>query len=162
MSKSFGMRGASKLWRAGVGRGIAPLLVSALLASGLVLQSPAEAATTARDLHLHSLINDARAAFGVPELRLRDWLSRKARQHSRRMAERRELFHSDLGKALSPHHYEAVAENVGSGASLEGLVAEFVASVAHHNNILDPRWGVTGIGVVRRGDRIWVTQIFYD
>lgn len=155
------MREASKLGRGGVGLRIASLLVSALLATGLVLQSPAGAATTSKEAHLHSLVNDARAAFGVPPLGLKEWLSRRARHHSRLMAERRGLFHSDLGKALSPHHYEAAAENVGFGSSLEGLVAEFVASVAHSNNLLDPRWDKTGIGVVRRGGRMWVTQIFY-
>lgn len=155
------MRGASTRTGTRARRRLAvTLLVAVAVAAGPAPDAVGE--ITARDERFTALINDARAAIGLASLPLSRWLSRIARRHSERMAERGELFHTNLIRVLSGRSYDAVAENVGAGSGLDAVATEMLASSAHLDNILNTRWRRTGVGVVRSAGRVWVTQIFYD
>jgi uncharacterized protein YkwD len=77
------------------------------------------------------------------------------------MAEQEVLFHADLGSLLSRYAFELAVDNVGAGGRVSSIVKGFLGSPTHFAHILDPRWRLTGVGVVRSESRIWVTQIFY-
>jgi uncharacterized protein YkwD len=119
---------------------------------------PAGAATTAEKA-VHAMINEARADAGVRALPLSDRLSRIAHRHSKRMAVRRTLFHSCLTCSIG--NFRRLAENVGYGPDRDTVQQEFLASAAHRDNLLHPKFRRVGVGVVRRGGLVWVTQIFY-
>ena len=114
-------------------------------------------ATSSQERRLHSMVNQARNANGKGGLTLSDSLSRRAHRHSEDMADAGSLFHSclDCGKRRSP----SMAENVGVGPSLGAVHNALMDSSGHRANILGP-YDRVGIGVVRRGDRVWVTQLF--
>ena len=133
-------------------------LCAALLLS-TAFGSTTARATSSTENRLHSLINDARAANGRGRLALSDSLSRRAHRHSERMADAGSIFHSclDCGRSRS---YSTMAENVGVGGSLGAVHNALMASSGHRENILGPDFQRVGGGVVRRGGRVWVTELF--
>ncbi|MGH2545879.1 MAG: CAP domain-containing protein [Actinomycetota bacterium] len=133
-----------------------------VLALVLVLVWPAGSAGAAigsPELKLHALVNDARWVQGLGTLSVRDRLSRIAERHTRRMADRRVLFHSDLGETLPG---ASAGEVVGYGTSVDAVFTELMASGSHRDILLGTAWLKTGVGVVRHGGRVWVTQIVRD
>ncbi len=115
-------------------------------------------ATSSQERQLYSMVNQARGANGKGRLALSDSLSRRAHNHSEQMADSGSLFHSCLecGKRRSP----SMAENIGVGGSIGAVHDALMASSGHRENILDSRFDRVGIGVVRRGGRVWVTELF--
>ena len=122
--------------------------------------APAARATTTAERQLHVMINDSRTASDLRVLRLSERLSGIAHRHSKQMASRRSLFHSCLPCEIG-NHWRKLGENVGLGADYLSVQEEFMASAPHRANILDPKYRRVGVGVVRRGGLVWVTQIFY-
>jgi uncharacterized protein YkwD len=141
---------------------LASLLVAALLVQGLATE-PARAGDTVQNrAEMLQLTNDDRADRDRDELRLNDRLSRYARRHSRKMAERDELFHTpDLADKLRGTGWSIGAENVGMGPSLEALEDAFMASRPHRKNILRAGFERAAIGVAESRGSFWVTVIFY-
>ena len=139
---------------------IRTLLLSSALASALSISlltsAPASAATTL-ELALVTKINAERTARGLRALPARSYLTTKAHAHSLAMARRGRLYHSDLSTICC---YRAVAENIGVGYTVTGVHRTLMASAAHRANILDRRWRGVGVGVVKYGGRLWVTEIF--
>jgi uncharacterized protein YkwD len=105
------------------------------------------------------MINQARADAGVRLLSLSERLSRIAHQHSYEMAGQGTLFHSCLPCEIGD--FRRLAENVGYGSDRVTVQQEFLASRPHRENLLHPKFRRVGVGVVRRGGLVWVTQIFY-
>jgi uncharacterized protein YkwD len=140
--------------RRAVRRGAAAALF--VLAVGAV---PSARATTSAEQAVHVLVNESRAASDVRLLRLSERLSRIAHRHSKEMATRRSLFHTCLPCEIGT--VGRLGENVGFGADYPSVQAELMASSPHRANILNPRFRRVGVGVVRRGGLVWVTQIFY-
>ena len=101
------------------------------------------------------MVNGSRAAHGVRPLKLSEKISRRAHRHSMRMARSRTLSHSCVSC-----HYRRAAENVGMGRSVKRVHQMLMSSSSHRSNILGGSFGRVGIGVVKRGGRVWVTQIF--
>jgi uncharacterized protein YkwD len=135
--------------------------VIALLASAW---APAQAGSRSPNYRarLLRIINDVRAHHGVKRVDLNLDLSRYAKRHSDEMADRRRLFHTnDLYSRVRAYRANAWGENVGVGGTLRRVVRAWMKSDGHRHNILERRFSKTGIGVVRRGGRVWLTQIFY-
>ena len=127
-----------------------------LLSVALVAVIPQGAhAARPREVRFAGMVNDTRATALLPPLDLKERLSDIARKHSRRMAERGAVYHSNVERLLNG----SVAENVGSGNSLDGLLQAFLASPGHAQNILGS-FTRTGVGVVRSDGRLWITQVF--
>lgn len=135
------------------------LLLTAVLVTAPVFARPAEAVTD-QEQGFASMANDVRQNHGIHRLRVTERLSALARKHSRAMANKGELYHSNLRRVFRGFNYRAVGENVGYAGSLDQLLQAFMASPPHAENILG-RWRRTGVGVYWKGDRVWVTQLFY-
>jgi uncharacterized protein YkwD len=108
------------------------------------------------------LTNESREDRHREALELNRRLSRYAVRHSRAMANRGELFHTeDLAALLQGLDWHVGGENVGVGDSLDGLQATFMESRPHRRNILSDDFDHTAIGVVQSDGSFWVTVIFY-
>ena len=130
--------------------------VASLVSLALVTGTSGSAqAARAGETRFAAMVNDTRVTALLPPLVLKDRLCERARKHSRRMAERGTVFHSSVTSVLNG----SVAENVGVGNSLGDLHRQFLASPGHAQNILGS-YTRTGVGVVRSGGRLWLTQIF--
>jgi len=132
------------------------LLISAALVAGT--GHTAEAATRPVERRFARMVNETRGTATLSPLRLNSRLSEVARRHSKRMAARGELYHSDLNRLLG-HGISSVGENVAMGGSLQEMLAAFMASPPHAQNILGT-YSRTGVGVYRGAGRLWITQIF--
>lgn len=137
-------------------------LVTALLTGGTTALTAAPAASAASRATLEARfverLNATRARHGLGPLRVRQGLTEFARRHSATMSQQRALFHSgDLGSLCC---WSTIAENVGSGFSVRGMHRTFLRSPGHRANLLGADKRAVGVGVVRSGGRIWVTQVF--
>ena len=133
------------------------LTALALVGSTVVASQPATAQTTL-EARLIAKINEARARYGRAPLVPRAGLAEYARSHSGRMAGRTFLFHSDGLTTLCC--WSRIGENVGTAPTVRRVHRAFMASPAHRANILDGRFRGVGIGIVRVGDQLWVTEVF--
>ncbi len=104
-------------------------------------------------------VNALRQSRGLQPLTTGPRLMREARQHSRKMARKHRLVHSNLQRLLGGGIHLA-GENVGTGGSLAQVHQAFLQSPGHAGNLLEGKWRETGIGVYQKGGRAWVTQIF--
>jgi uncharacterized protein YkwD len=138
------------------------LLCTFLLLSGFATDH-ARAGEAARNRsEMLQLTNEAREDRHRDALALDRQLSRYAVRHSRAMATRGELFHSEnLSALLDGVRWSIGGENVGYGPSLDGLQAMFMESRPHRRNILRASFEHTAIGVVQSDGNFWVTVIFY-
>lgn len=85
----------------------------------------------------------------------------KAQAWSDHMAGYQTLSHSNLTDGVGQLPWRKLGENVAVGWDLPGVEAAFMGSAGHRNNILDPAFNYSAVGV--SGDwygRIWVVQEF--
>ena len=115
------------------------------------------------------LLNLERTDRGVGPLRADQALTQQARRHSEKMARANELSHqfpdepevsSRLRSAGSFFDYSG--ENVALNQNAAGAHHGLMNSPPHRANILSPNYNAVGIGVLRVGQQIWVTQDFAD
>ncbi len=117
---------------------------------------------------LLELVNRTRVRAGLRPFRLDEGLSRAARGHASEMAKRRQLSHQFPGESALGQRIAAecdlflveAAENVASGESVDRAHDELMQSPPHRENLLRPSYNTIGIGIVRRGDRLYVVQDF--
>jgi uncharacterized protein YkwD len=128
----------------------------------MVTPFQATAATTSTEGRLLEMINRTRASRGLASLTVRDDLIGMARRHSAKMARRRLMFHHGCLSCRFPSgSWRALAENVGYGPGLRGIHRMMMRSAAHRQNLLGG-FDEIGVGVVRKGGRFWVTEIFFS
>jgi len=144
--------------------GTATLVLAVFL---LIGSAPARADAqerVGRRLQMVGLTNQDRTTRDRKALNFNAKISRYAKDHSQEMAKKGYLFHSDdntLVKLLAPYHWSIGGENVGVGGSLDGLESAFMQSKDHRENILRRQFDHMAVGIVRDGDTLWVTVIFY-
>jgi hypothetical protein len=124
---------------------------------------------TASEQEIFRLLNQERTRRGLPPLQLEAQLVDAARRHSQRMAEQGTLAHQlrgepDLNGRLAPSgmHFDVSGENVAVNSAAVGAHQALMGSPPHRENILNSRYNAVGIGVIRAGQQIWVTQDFVD
>ena len=113
------------------------------------------------------LVNSERAQAGLSALQVDDRLTRIAREHSVLMAARHGLSHQFAGEADVRHRIVATGlrfdfsgENVAFDVDAPSAHNALMHSPPHRANILRPQFSVIGIGVVRSGNQIYVTEDF--
>ena len=132
------------------------LRILALIVLCAIVAAPASALIKDSERRTARLVNQERAERGLRRVDLREGLSDLARRHSRRMAERGDIFHS----FLSRYGCSDVAENVGMGSSVRAVHNAFMASGPHRDVILRAKWRRLGVGIVKAGGLVWVTEVF--
>ncbi|HHC07655.1 MAG TPA: CAP domain-containing protein [Actinobacteria bacterium] len=130
--------------------------VTTLVLVVALVAAPA-AASEADDLV--ALMNAERRARGLSVLEVDGDLVAAARAQAGRMAARGTLFHDpDLGSVTTG--WDRLGENVGSGDTIAGLHAAFMASASHRRNVLGD-FDRVGVGVVRDDAGVlWVAVVF--
>jgi len=132
-------------------------LALAAVLTGTLTAAPA-GATTAED-SLTARLNGARSDHGLPGLATRSDLVAVARAQATRMADSGTLYHNP-NLTTDVANWRWVGENVGYGPDVQTVHVAFMNSDAHRANILDTDFTEVGIGVVERGDRVWVAEVF--
>jgi uncharacterized protein YkwD len=133
-------------------------LLSATLLGAFLLAPPGAAATSSREAKLIAKINHARAVHGLRALRTKPGLMRYAGQHSADMAARHDLYHTtNFGVVCC---WSAIGENIAYNSTVRRVHRAFMGSPGHRANILNPHMRRVGVGIVERGGRLWVTEIF--
>lgn len=140
------------------------LLVSGIVLLGAVGGSAVGEGRAGPRRHMLAMTNQDRAAHDRSALGFARRLASYAKSHSQAMADAGYIFHStgdQLRAALAGYRWRLGGENVGVGGSLKSLEDAFMASTDHRKNILRRVYEHAAVGIVRSGDRIWITVIFY-
>ena len=120
------------------------------------------------------MTNEARKQGGLQALEPLPALSEAARKHSVEMAENGYLGHESLDGATlrerlpADLHPRVVAENVWGGALPEldsvtlakRIVAGWMESPGHRDNIQSPDFVYLGVGVAKSGEEVRAVQVF--
>lgn len=78
------------------------------------------------------------------------------------MASLRRFFDSAcLDCILRSHGWSWIGENVGYAPTVRRMNRWFLHSPPHRANILSRHFTRVGIGIVRSGGSVWVTEIFF-
>jgi uncharacterized protein YkwD len=115
-----------------------------------------------------SLANQARQEAGLSALQNDQGLTEAARNHAVLMARQRQLSHQFSGESslasrlaeIAGLHLDLAGENVALGQSIELTHDSLMKSQPHRENLLNAGFNVTGIGVVRSGEILYVVQDF--
>jgi uncharacterized protein YkwD len=142
------------------------MVVIALAGSLAIMSLPSAGASTescwksrSKEKSMAKKINKARSKNGEHKLGLDPELSLVARRNSRRMAKKEVLVHtSNLGGKVT--HWKLLGENIGYGVSVNQLHSMFMNSEVHKDNILNEPFRHIGVGVVKKGDYLWVSVVF--
>jgi uncharacterized protein YkwD len=127
----------------------------------------AQTGAGAGELQLFAAVNRARKAQGLPALHWNEALAKAARRHAGVMAQHGAAEHGFAGEpglasrvTQAGAHFVWLAENVGRGAGLDVIEAEFLRSPNHRANILDSDMDSIGVGVVERGGQWFAVEDF--
>jgi uncharacterized protein YkwD len=107
-----------------------------------------------------ALLNQTRAANGVPALVRNPTLDAKARAQAVRMARAGRIYHSRNLAGGIASGWTVMGENVGMGGSVASVHQALVGSPAHFANMTDGRFKQVGIGIVARNGVTYVAQVF--
>lgn len=114
-------------------------------------------------------VNADRAQAGLPPLEVDDRLTEIARQHTEKMVEHKALSHQFPEEPDVRHRvvssgvrFDISGENVAYDRDADSAERALMHSPPHRANILRPQFTVIGVGVIRVGDSIYVTQDFAD
>jgi uncharacterized protein YkwD len=141
-------------------RAQAAVVVCAALALQAMFVTPAHAVTT-RERRTYHLINKSRWNHDRRSVKISSYVSKLAHSHSRKMANLRTYFHHCLSCLMSRYGWSYVGENVGYASTVRRMHRWFMHSSTHRANILCRCFTRVGVGVVRSGGYVWVTEIFY-
>lgn len=129
------------------------------------------------ELRVFMLTNRARRRGAVcggvrkppaPPLGWHDGLGRAARKWSRALSLTGTLSHDRMTQRVRAVGIRVCAkrrtwgENVAYNASADRVVAAWLRSPDHCRNIMNPRYGLLGVGMVRKGRRQYYTQLFHS
>jgi uncharacterized protein YkwD len=120
---------------------------------------------------LLELINKERAKKELPPLRPNPLLFKAARDHAANMARQEKMEHELDGKTAGQrilatgYDYGRAAENLaiaeGPGVPLAKIVADWMKSKIHRDNVLDTKVSETGLGIAKNDKgEVYYTQVF--
>ena len=149
---------------------VTALAAVVILALGFVVPARAQEAVLLDDpvasAHLVVLANAERAEAGLPPLEARYDVTELALEHSRRMAAAGDLFHNDdyftpaVRQRLGAR---SLGENVALNRSVEDAHRRLMLSPGHRANLMNPKFTVVGMAVVRTIDGTgYITQDFVE
>lgn len=140
------------------------LLFLCLLAAPSFAQEPFDAAG---EKQLIELVNQERVRQGLTPLAPDERLTQAARKHTRLMVKYKALSHQfndeeslQVRTADENLRFDRQAENVAQEMDVPGAHAILINSPPHRANILSPNYNAIGVGVLRSGDLVFVTEDF--
>ena len=107
-----------------------------------------------------TLVNQYRAANGIPGLPRSYELDLKAQAQAQRMADANTIFHSANLVAGVSAGWQLIGENVAMAGSVGQAQAALQASAPHRENLLNWAYTEMGIGAVQKGNRVYIAQVF--
>jgi uncharacterized protein YkwD len=108
-----------------------------------------------------SRLNRTRSAAKLSPLRRVSALDALARRQASRMAGRGHIFHSVSLRAGVPDGFTRIGENVASSSiSLMSAQDGLEKSKKHYANMVTPEFNEVGIGIVKKGDTVYLVQLF--
>lgn len=134
--------------------------------------TPAQSPTAAQiETAIYQQINQVRQRDGLSKLKPNDRLAAVARRYSQQMAEKNFFSHTGIdGTTLGDRvragriSYRIVGENLFKGTNLTrpapSAVDGWLKSKGHRENILYPVFAETGIGVWKKNNTYYITQLF--
>jgi Cysteine-rich secretory protein family len=141
------------------------LIVIAAFGAGTL--AVAQQVEPASEQEMVQLVNAERVKAGLSPLVVDERLTRIARQHSQLMAAKHGLSHQFPGEPDVRHRVTATGlrfnysgENVAYDANAASAHRSLMNSPPHRANILRPEFTAIGVGVIRSGDLIYVTEDF--
>jgi hypothetical protein len=143
------------------------LAVAIFIVAALVLSEGSQAQSDEKAQQILSLTNQDRADHGLTPLKWDTSLATAATAHTERMANEKSLSHQYPGEpdvsaraAQAGAHFQAIAENTAMGPNVPSIEKQWMNSVPHRTNILDPQMNVIGIAVVEKGGYLFATEDF--
>jgi len=146
------------------------ILVLSMLATSSAQTAPAAAPhfDPAGEAQLVQLTNQSRAEQGLPPLKVDDRLTQAARKHSELMAQSGRLSHDLDGEpplqiriANQNLPEDRASENIAyNNRTIEAAHDGLMHSPPHRAAILSSDYDFVGVGVLRTGDEIYVTEDF--
>ena len=133
-------------------------LVVAFLGLALLTAASAACNKEQRPFEAFFYVNQERTDHRLPVLRWDDELAAKAQAWANHLADAGSLSHSVLTDGISAG-WNRLGENVGSGGDVHGVHDGFMNSSTHRSAILG-NFERAGMGVVERGGKVWVVQVF--
>ena len=129
--------------------------------------SAAPVTATSDEVQLLAMLNKERARLGAPPFKLDANLIQAARAHSKRMAQQGSISHQFSGEAdpskrmgQTGARFTASGENVAVAGSVGQAHDGLMHSPPHYENIKNTAYDRIGIGIVRNGKRVFVTEDF--
>lgn len=158
-------------------KGLAVLVASSAVAAALLVPSTASASVAdskcwnykTSERAFAKKNNAARVNAGIGKLSLDPELSRVAMKHTKEMVSASDgdpgaddLFHSTAEqlKRRVTGQWTLLGENVGVGGSVSSLHGAFMDSPLHRANMMNAAFKHVGVGVIKKGDEMFVTVIF--
>lgn len=128
----------------------------------LQFEAPAQAqsADELRETAFVAALNETRRDLGLDELIVDDELTMLARIWSVEMGDEGAIFHANPISANMTTDWLKLGENVGVGPQTDKLMAAFIASPTHYQNIIDPEFTHIGVGVIWEDDLMYTTHRF--
>ena len=127
----------------------------------------AQPVPSADESRLLALLNLERVRLGLAKFALDAHLIEAARAHSGRMAAHGGISHQfseerdpSVRMAATGLRFSASAENVAVAGTVEQAHDGLLRSPGHYANIKNAAYNRIGIGIVRRGNRLYVTEDF--
>jgi len=121
----------------------------------------------AGEQQLVDLINQVRTAHGLEPLAVDERLTEAARKHTELMVQHSALSHQFDGEPSPQTRMsnaglpsDAEGENVDLNESIAGAHDALMHSAPHRANILDSDYNAVGVGMIRAGGQVWVTEDF--
>ena len=133
-----------------------------LLATHVVAQKSDEATQK-----IFELTNQDRTTQGLQPLQWDRSLAAAAAVHVDKMKDEKTLSHQYPGEtdvkaraAQAGAHFQAIAENIAMGPNAEAIEKQWMNSVPHRQNILDPQMNAIGIAVVQQDGYLYAVEEF--
>ena len=143
------------------------LLLTAIFLIVVISCSVAQQVEPTAEQEIVRLVNAERAKAGLQPLSVDNRLTDIAREHSKLMLSRSTLSHQLSGEEDVRHRvissgirFDMSGENVAYDRDAASAHNSLMHSPPHKANILRPEFTAIGVGVVRKGDSIYVTQDF--
>jgi uncharacterized protein YkwD len=123
-------------------------LLAAVCAIGLLSGTLTSCESTAAErAAVRDMVNQSRAAAGLPPLRENATLDMKADGWAQKMRNECRIWHSNLAEGAPPE-WRKLGENVGMGGTIDQVHVAYMNSPGHKANVLDGSYNQIGTAAV--------------